>query len=218
MSQQRAASAAVAVDLTATTTWKVGDRVVLTDLQGSELNGLHAVCTTGEEPDGQVSVQLDECGTLARVHPTKLVRYKKCICCGQLDDLAAGIRNMKCAGCMEALYCSRNCQEKHWAIHKVVCQKQKGALELDAKMKQSREFKQNGLKGVPDELSILTTSCNMSLPDHVQGMDNILAYLKSTMPAQIAKMQGPLGTYTTAYLSFVKQPDIIDGNCAAENQ
>ena len=45
----------------------------------------------------------------------------------------------KCANCKVALYCSTECQKKHWQEHKPVCKKNKEAGE-----KVSSSFSQNG--------------------------------------------------------------------------
>ena len=42
---------------------------------------------------------------------------KSCLCC--LKKVEGSLR---CSKCRTALYCSRECQLKHWPVHKNICQ------------------------------------------------------------------------------------------------
>lgn len=41
----------------------------------------------------------------------------KCVCCGQIHDLA------RCASCRAVWYCGKSCQRSHWKVHKPQCVK-----------------------------------------------------------------------------------------------
>jgi hypothetical protein len=44
-------------------------------------------------------------------------KKKNCLCC--LKEVEGSSR---CSQCRTALYCSRECQLKHWPVHKNICQ------------------------------------------------------------------------------------------------
>ena len=44
-------------------------------------------------------------------------KRKNCLCC--LKEVEGSSR---CSQCRTALYCSRECQLKHWPVHKNICQ------------------------------------------------------------------------------------------------
>jgi hypothetical protein len=78
---RRASSAVADLDLTASVksetqiSWKVGNRVIIRD--GAEFNGLTAVCTSEEDADGLVIVQLEDiCGASISLSSVDLIRYK----------------------------------------------------------------------------------------------------------------------------------------------
>jgi hypothetical protein len=223
MSTSGARSAEVDLDLTAIKSeiqisWKVGNRVIIRD--GADFNGLTAVCTSEEDADGLVTVQLEDFGTNVALSSVNLIRYKKCLGCGKLDDPASGIRNKKCTGCHDAYYCGQRCQKTHWPIHKESCLKEKGLVELDDQMSKSQMSRQCGIQGVPKELQFMTSEVSMEIPDHVQGMDSIMAWVKgmfSKGSAADVQMQG-ISIYTKAYFSFLKTPDIAHGRCGAETE
>ena len=218
-----ASSTAVDVDLTTALnaathiSWKLGSRVMITDSLSVHHN-LPAVCVSREDPDGTVAVQLEDSGSIVRIPALNLVRYKKCFHCGNIDDPASAVCNKKCSGCQEAFYCSVRCQTAHWPIHKVTCLKEKGFVDLDKKMVTTQMTRQSGVKGIPKELQFMTSEVMLELPDHIQGMENILAYI--TAQFSNGKPQSEvfdrIGIYTKAYFSLLNNPEIIDGRCEAE--
>jgi hypothetical protein len=226
MSTREASSAAVEVDLATSSnaamppriSWKVGNRVTITDSQSVHHN-LSAVCMSQEDPDGMVTIQLEHSHSSARISALSLARYKKCFHCGNQDDPASEIRNKKCADCQEAFYCSVSCQTAHWPIHKVTCLKEKGFMELDEKMSKTQMSRQSSVKGIPSDLQMMTSNVMMELPDHVQGTENILAYItKLFSKGKQPEVFDRIGIYTKAYFSLLNNPNIADGHCEAESE
>jgi len=43
--------------------------------------------------------------------------------------------SMKCSKCRTALYCGRGCQEKHWPVHKNMCQDSNNTEDDDEKLR-----------------------------------------------------------------------------------
>ena len=66
-------------------------------------------------------------------------KKKNCLHC--LKEVEGSSR---CSKCRTALYCSRNCQEKHWPVHKNNCINSNDAEDGDEKleMKAENHFKQ----------------------------------------------------------------------------
>jgi len=52
------------------------------------------------------------------------------ICTGCSNTEVDGDKLMRCSGCFKAKYCSRDCQKKHWKIHKKVCVNAKTPLRF----------------------------------------------------------------------------------------
>jgi hypothetical protein len=196
--------------------WKVGNRVIIRD--DADFNGLTAVCTSETDADGLVTVQLEESRTNVSISSGNLIRYQKCLGCGRLDDPACGVRNKKCSGCQDAFYCGQSCQKTHWPIHKVSCLKEKGLVELDDHMSKTQASRQCGIQGIPKELQFMTSEVSMEIPDDVQGIDNIMAWVKGMFSKgnQADVQMQCISIYTKAYFSFLKTPDIVHGRCGAE--
>jgi hypothetical protein len=225
MSTREKSSAAGEVDLTTSCnaaippriSWKVGNRVIITDSLSVHHN-LPAVCISQEDQDGMVTIQLEDCHSSVKISALSLARYKKCFHCGSLDDPASGIRNQKCAGCREAFYCSVSCQTAHWPIHKVTCLKAKGFMELDEKMSKTQMSRQSGVKGIPQDLQMMTSKVMLDIPAHVQGKENILAYITKLFSKGKPQEFDRVGIYTKAYFSLLNNPTIADGHCEAESE
>jgi hypothetical protein len=68
---------------------------------------------------------MEEYGELRRYIDTETARINapKCKLCGKAEDPAHGIVLKNCANCKVKLYCSRDCQAKDWATHKLTCVK-----------------------------------------------------------------------------------------------
>ena len=165
-----------------------------------------------------VTIQLEHCHSSVRISALSLARYKKCFHCGNQDDPASEIRNKKCADCQEAFYCSVSCQTAHWPIHKVTCLKAKGFMELDEKMSKTQMSRQSSVKGIPRDLQMMTSNVMMELPDHVQGTENILAYITKLFSKGKPQEFDRVGIYTKAYFSLLNNPTIADGHCEAESE
>ena len=58
----------------------------------------------------------------------KDITQKICVCC--LKKVEGSSR---CSKCRTALYCNRDCQEKHWPVHKNVC-RDSNAEDSDEKL------------------------------------------------------------------------------------
>ena len=43
--------------------------------------------------------------------------HRNCLCCLQIVE-----GSQRCSQCQTALYCSRECQVRHWPMHKNICQ------------------------------------------------------------------------------------------------
>jgi len=54
---------------------------------------------------------------------------RTCLCC--LKEVEGSSR---CSQCRTALYCSRECQLKHWPVHKNSCQDSNNAQDSDEKL------------------------------------------------------------------------------------
>ena len=54
---------------------------------------------------------------------------RTCLCC--LKEVKGSSR---CSQCRTALYCSRECQLKHWPVHKNVCQDSNNTQDSDEKL------------------------------------------------------------------------------------
>jgi hypothetical protein len=76
------------------------------------------------------------------------------------------------------------------------------------------------MQGIPKELQVLCSEVTMEIPDHIQGVDNIIAYVTGMFfkGKQADVVVQRLGKYTNAYLSFLKTPDIAYGRCGAETE
>ena len=61
-------------------------------------------------------------------------KKKNCLHC--LKEVEGSSR---CSKCMTALYCSRDCQEKHWPVHKNNCINSNDAEDGDQKLKMKAE-------------------------------------------------------------------------------
>lgn len=54
---------------------------------------------------------------------------RTCQYCGKRENIGAAedpstlFQQMKCAGCRDARYCSRQCQKKDWSVHKILCKR-----------------------------------------------------------------------------------------------
>jgi hypothetical protein len=93
-------------------------------------------------------------------------------------------------------------------------------MELDDQMAKTQISRQCGIQGIPTELQFMYSEVSMEIPDHIQGMDNIIAYIKCVFSkgnAADVQMQG-ISIYTKAYFSFLKTPDIAHGRCGAESE
>ena len=44
-----------------------------------------------------------------------------CINCGKFEEKEGGRKHNQCSACMNALYCSKECQKLHWKHHKADC-------------------------------------------------------------------------------------------------
>lgn len=66
-------------------------------------------------------------GTTARNPRDTPMKDLPCNGCGEV-----GGNNKACVGCRIAIYCSKECQTKHWPDHKVFCKQAKKNQELDA--------------------------------------------------------------------------------------
>ncbi|KAK7682568.1 hypothetical protein QCA50_014368 [Cerrena zonata] len=53
--------------------------------------------------------------------PTKQRGYRLCDNCGAVENPAVS-RFRLCGGCMITQYCTQDCQKRHWASHKAICQ------------------------------------------------------------------------------------------------
>ena len=52
-----------------------------------------------------------------------------CLCClKEVEDCS------RCSKCRTALYCDRACQEKHWPVHKNICQDSNNAEDSNEKL------------------------------------------------------------------------------------
>jgi len=54
----------------------------------------------------------------------------ECGQCGMGETLMAGGHLLRCTACRQEVYCSRDCQKKHWATHKQVCKYLSGKDKL----------------------------------------------------------------------------------------
>ena len=52
------------------------------------------------------------------------VEGENCIVCRKKENIVEGITLKRCGGCKKKMYCSRECQTKHWGTHKNECNKQ----------------------------------------------------------------------------------------------
>ncbi len=66
---------------------------------------------------------------------------------------------------------------------------------------------------------MMTSDVMMELPDHVQGIENILAYItKLFSKGKQPEVFDRIGIYTKAYFSLLNNPNIADGHCEAESE
>ena len=54
---------------------------------------------------------------------------RNCLCC--LKEVEGSSR---CSKCRAALYCNRDCQLKHWPVHKNICEDSNNAEDSDEKL------------------------------------------------------------------------------------
>ena len=49
------------------------------------------------------------------------VEGENCIVCRKPENIIEGLTLKRCGGCKKKMYCSRECQGKHWTTHKGEC-------------------------------------------------------------------------------------------------
>ena len=80
--------------------------------------------------------------------------------------------------------------------------------------------KQSGLSEIPKDLQFSFSECHMEIPDHIQGRDDIIAFVTGMLspgkPLDVLRQS--IAIYTKAYFSFLKTPDIVHGRCGAESE
>lgn len=181
--------------------------------QASQVSFSEVSCINMSQRKVQSGVGANCAGAAVDITPS----LKACFGCGKLDDPASGIRHKKCAGCLHAYYCGRSCQETHWPLHKVDCLLEKGLVDLDDKMSKTQTSRQSGMEGIPKASQFLWSEVGMEIPDHIQGTDDIIAYVSSMFSKgkQADVLSQRIAVYTKAYFSFLKNPEISHGHCDA---
>jgi len=69
-------------------------------------------------------------------------RIKKhhCLCC--LKEVSGSLR---CSQCRTALYCGRECQLKHWPVHKNICQDSNNDDSIEKLKKKAQNHYEQGM-------------------------------------------------------------------------
>lgn len=49
------------------------------------------------------------------------VEGENCIICRKKENIVEGVTLKRCGGCKKKMYCSKECQGKHWTTHKTEC-------------------------------------------------------------------------------------------------
>ncbi|KAK1228324.1 hypothetical protein PQX77_008635 [Marasmius sp. AFHP31] len=62
---------------------------------------------------------------------TFLRETRACYSCGLREDLLESKRLMKCSKCQSTVYCSKECQRRHYPFHKIICRDPKARQSED---------------------------------------------------------------------------------------
>ena len=104
----------------------VGMGVDKLSIAGNRIKCNYSLQETGIMMLGRAKVAGDNKFSNNRVIPEKAVEYLKTLdvlelVCNYCNDIAIREYFKKCAKCRRAAYCSKECQKKHWPVHKSVC-------------------------------------------------------------------------------------------------
>ena len=104
----------------------VGMGVDKLSIAGNRIKDNYSLQETGIMMLGRAKVAGDNKFSNNRVIPEKAVEYLKTLdvlelVCNYCNDIAIREYFKKCAKCRRAAYCSKECQKKHWPVHKSVC-------------------------------------------------------------------------------------------------
>ena len=95
-----------------------------------ELDGRAGACGALDSESGLYTVRLDDesgegvgCTCSVKRENLRLLKEEVCLRCGKSGDPAStgGVRLLRCAGCMRARFCGRECQVAVWKEHKAEC-------------------------------------------------------------------------------------------------
>ena len=106
----------------------------------------------------------------------------KCCYCGNTSD-----RLRKCTGCLQAQYCGRGCQGKHWAAHKLVCKKMPSKARSCAPKVESTTAKVESTSAKVESTSAKLESTSAKVQSTSAKVDSTSAKLESTSTS--AKVQ-----------------------------
>ena len=104
----------------------VGMGVEKLAIAGNQIQGKYSLQETGIMMLGRAKVAGNNEFSNNRVIPEKAVEYLKTLdvlelVCSYCNTIAIREYFKKCAKCKRAAYCSKECQKKHWLVHKSVC-------------------------------------------------------------------------------------------------